>query len=249
MLTIDSLYITNLPSNKIQKLDLRLSLYTLFSTYGPVLDVVALKTMKMRGQAHVVFRDIHSATQAMRELQGVDFLGRELVSSWQALPLLEWAKQANISRSKYNTQSPSPTHLLSSMAPSTSQQQPPLRSLRQRFSKVSSTPHQQQPLPTAHLGPLRSSRHLRSTKIPQWWMLRVPRPPVQPAIRERGTITMLGERATTEATVTVTLRWKRTAMMIREIRVISACIEHRSMALRRKPLRIPGRTYFRKLDE
>jgi len=73
-----TLYITNLPSSKIQKYDLRLCLYTLFTTYGPVLDVVALKTQKMRGQAHVVFRDIQAATQAMRALQGFEFLGMEM---------------------------------------------------------------------------------------------------------------------------------------------------------------------------
>ncbi|KFY07850.1 hypothetical protein V492_06767 [Pseudogymnoascus sp. VKM F-4246] len=73
-----TLYITNLPSSKIQKYDLRLSLYTLFSTYGPVLDVVAMKTMKMRGQAHVVYRDAQTATQAMRALRGFEFFGYEL---------------------------------------------------------------------------------------------------------------------------------------------------------------------------
>lgn len=73
-----TLYITNLPSAKIQKADLRTALYMLFSTYGPVLDIVALKTSKMRGQAHVVFRDIQAATQAMRSLEGQTFLGREL---------------------------------------------------------------------------------------------------------------------------------------------------------------------------
>lgn len=83
----NSLYITNLPSSKIQKSDLRISLYTLFSTYGPVLDVVALRTMKMRGQAHVVYRDIHTATQAMRALQGFDFFGRELVNIIQPYKL------------------------------------------------------------------------------------------------------------------------------------------------------------------
>ncbi|KAI4154791.1 MAG: hypothetical protein LQ340_001439 [Diploschistes diacapsis] len=72
-----SLYITNLP-DKLYKPDLRLSLYTLFSTYGPVLDVVAMKTKKMRGQAHVVFRDVSTSTQAMRALQGFDFFGKEL---------------------------------------------------------------------------------------------------------------------------------------------------------------------------
>ena len=52
----------------------------LFSTYGPVLDVVALKTDKMRGQAHIVYRDIQTATQAMRSLDGSSFLGQEMVS-------------------------------------------------------------------------------------------------------------------------------------------------------------------------
>lgn len=74
------LYCTNLPE-KLQKPDLKLSLYTLFSTYGPVLDVVAVKTPKMRGQAHVVFRDIQASTQAMRALQDFDFFGKEMVST------------------------------------------------------------------------------------------------------------------------------------------------------------------------
>lgn len=73
------LYITNLPSAKIQKDDLRTALYMLFSMYGPVLDVVALKTMNMRGQAHIVFRDVQASTQAMRSLDGQEFLGRKMV--------------------------------------------------------------------------------------------------------------------------------------------------------------------------
>ncbi|KAF1815922.1 RNA-binding domain-containing protein [Eremomyces bilateralis CBS 781.70] len=76
-----TLYCRNLP-NKIQKQDLRRALYLLFSTYGSVLDVVALKTMKMRGQAHVVFKDIQSSTQAMRALQGMEFFGMELKISY-----------------------------------------------------------------------------------------------------------------------------------------------------------------------
>lgn len=73
-----SLYLTNLPE-KLQKADLRRSLYTLFATYGPVLDVVAVRNGKMRGQAHVAFRDVQASTQAMRALQGFDFLGKEMV--------------------------------------------------------------------------------------------------------------------------------------------------------------------------
>jgi RNA recognition motif-containing protein len=51
----------------------------LFSTYGSVLDVVALRTMKMRGQAHITFKDVQTATQAMRALQKFEFFGREMV--------------------------------------------------------------------------------------------------------------------------------------------------------------------------
>ncbi|PYH94427.1 RNA binding domain protein [Aspergillus ellipticus CBS 707.79] len=72
-----SLYCTNLP-DKLRKHDLRLSLYMLFSTYGTVLDVVALKTKKMRGQAHIVFKDVQASTQAMRALQGVEFFGKQM---------------------------------------------------------------------------------------------------------------------------------------------------------------------------
>lgn len=74
-----SLYVKNLPSAKIKKPDLRTALYLLFSTYGPVLDIVVLKTMKMRGQAHIVYRDIQTATQAMRALNGSEFLGMNMV--------------------------------------------------------------------------------------------------------------------------------------------------------------------------
>lgn len=51
----------------------------LFSTYGPVLDVNATRAKGMRGQAHIVFRDIQTSTQAMRALQGFDFFGKEMV--------------------------------------------------------------------------------------------------------------------------------------------------------------------------
>ena len=73
------LYVKNLPT-KVKKPDVRMALYMLFSTYGPVLDVVSMRTEKMRGQAHVVFRDVQSSTQAMRALQDFDFFGHKLVS-------------------------------------------------------------------------------------------------------------------------------------------------------------------------
>ncbi|KAL1972413.1 hypothetical protein VTN31DRAFT_6827 [Thermomyces dupontii] len=72
-----TLYIKNLP-DKIKKTDMKTLLYTLFSTYGTVLDVVVMRTDKMRGQAHVVFRDVQASTQAMRALQGFEICGKEM---------------------------------------------------------------------------------------------------------------------------------------------------------------------------
>ncbi|KAB8200639.1 hypothetical protein BDV34DRAFT_216984 [Aspergillus parasiticus] len=72
-----TLYCANLP-DKLPKYDLRLSLYMLFSTYGTVLDVVAMKTKRMRGQAHIVFKDVQASTQAMRALQGFEFFGKQM---------------------------------------------------------------------------------------------------------------------------------------------------------------------------
>ncbi|KAJ5406954.1 hypothetical protein N7465_008238 [Penicillium sp. CMV-2018d] len=73
-----TLFCTNLPDRRIQKNDLRTALYALFSTYGTVLDVVAMKTAKMRGQAHIVFKDVQASTQALRALQGFEFFGKQM---------------------------------------------------------------------------------------------------------------------------------------------------------------------------
>ncbi|KAJ9655199.1 hypothetical protein H2198_005895 [Neophaeococcomyces mojaviensis] len=76
-----SLYVKNL-NDKINKDDLRRVLYMLFSTYGPVLDIVTQrvgsKGQTMRGQAHICFRDVQTATQAMRALQGFEVSGKEM---------------------------------------------------------------------------------------------------------------------------------------------------------------------------
>ena len=73
-----SLYLHNLP-DKLQKDDLKRALYMLFSTYGPVVDINAVKSAKMRGQAHVLFKDVQTATQAMQQCQGFEFFGKEMV--------------------------------------------------------------------------------------------------------------------------------------------------------------------------
>jgi len=59
--------------------ELKRSLYYLFSQFGPIIDIVAMKTIKARGQAFVIFKDLSSATAALRSLQGFPFYGKPMV--------------------------------------------------------------------------------------------------------------------------------------------------------------------------
>jgi hypothetical protein len=61
--------------------ELKKSLYAIFSQFGPIVDIVALKTLRMRGQAWVIFKEINSATNAMRSMQGFPFYDKPMVSS------------------------------------------------------------------------------------------------------------------------------------------------------------------------
>ncbi|PPS14573.1 hypothetical protein GOBAR_AA06034 [Gossypium barbadense] len=82
MLTADippnqTIYIKNL-NEKIKKEELKRSLYALFSQYGRILDVVALKTPKLRGQAWVVFDELTSASNAFRQMQNFPFYDKPM---------------------------------------------------------------------------------------------------------------------------------------------------------------------------
>ncbi|KAG9292057.1 hypothetical protein G9A89_017957 [Geosiphon pyriformis] len=72
-----TLYVRNL-NEKTPKDELKRSLYALFSAYGRILDVVALKTIRLRGQAFIVFKEIQSATAAMRGLNGFMFYDKPM---------------------------------------------------------------------------------------------------------------------------------------------------------------------------
>ena len=60
--------------------ELKKSLYAIFSQFGQILDIVAMKTLKTRGQAFVIFKEINSATNAMRSMQGFPFYDKPMVS-------------------------------------------------------------------------------------------------------------------------------------------------------------------------
>ena len=65
--------------HKLLLSDLKKSLYAIFSQFGEILDIVALKTLKMRGQSFVVFKEIASATNALRSMQGFPFYDKAMV--------------------------------------------------------------------------------------------------------------------------------------------------------------------------
>ncbi|KZO91389.1 hypothetical protein CALVIDRAFT_458731, partial [Calocera viscosa TUFC12733] len=73
------LYINNL-NDKVNKEELRAQLYGLFTPYGKVIDVVARKGAKMKGQAFVVFGDLTGATTALRAMDGEFFYDKPMVS-------------------------------------------------------------------------------------------------------------------------------------------------------------------------
>lgn len=73
-----TLYVNNL-NDKVNKEELRAQLYALFTTYGKVIDVVASKTPKMRGQAFLVFSELAGATSALRACEGMVFYDKPLV--------------------------------------------------------------------------------------------------------------------------------------------------------------------------
>jgi U2 small nuclear ribonucleoprotein B'' len=56
-------------------------MYAMFSQFGKVVDVVALKTFRLRGQAWVVFDDVASAVAARRAMDGFPFFGKPIVSA------------------------------------------------------------------------------------------------------------------------------------------------------------------------
>ncbi|KAL0482337.1 U2 small nuclear ribonucleoprotein B'' [Acrasis kona] len=72
-----TIYINNL-NEKIKIPTLKEQLYALFSQFGPVLEVVAGRSIKIRGQAWIVFQDINQASLAKRKMQGADFLGKPM---------------------------------------------------------------------------------------------------------------------------------------------------------------------------
>ena len=63
----------------IYDIELKQSLFHLFSQYGEIYEIHAKKSLKMRGQAFVVFKDLMAASEALRCLNHMMFFEREMV--------------------------------------------------------------------------------------------------------------------------------------------------------------------------
>jgi RNA recognition motif-containing protein len=73
-----TLYVNNL-NDKVKKEQIKSMLYALFSQFGEIIDIVAMRAERLRGQAWIVFSDVGTATNALRQMQGFPFFEKPLV--------------------------------------------------------------------------------------------------------------------------------------------------------------------------
>jgi U2 small nuclear ribonucleoprotein B'' len=89
-----TLYVSNLNTRLNKKL-LKQHLYHLFGIYGQIIDIVALKTPRMRGQAFVVYKEVRMALAAMQALQNFEFHHKPLMIAFaktRSNKAIEWDK-------------------------------------------------------------------------------------------------------------------------------------------------------------
>ncbi|TKR67754.1 hypothetical protein L596_023854 [Steinernema carpocapsae] len=67
-----TIYINNL-NEKVKKDELKKALYAIFSQFGEIVDIMNFTSLRMRGQAHVIFKDVGAACKAVQSMQGFPF--------------------------------------------------------------------------------------------------------------------------------------------------------------------------------
>jgi len=72
-----TIYINNL-NEKIKKQPLRKALYSVFSQFGKIVEIVACRGLKLRGQAWICFETVEAATHAMAKMQGFPFYDKPM---------------------------------------------------------------------------------------------------------------------------------------------------------------------------
>ncbi|KAL0419173.1 UNVERIFIED_CONTAM: U2 small nuclear ribonucleoprotein B'' 2 [Sesamum radiatum] len=73
-----------------------------FSQYGRIVDIVALKTAKLRGQAWVVFSEVTAASNAVRQMQNFPFYDKPMLRERDVLKKVSKMPQANGPRADTN---------------------------------------------------------------------------------------------------------------------------------------------------
>ena len=73
-----TIYLNNL-NEKIKIESLKAALNAMFSQFGSILDVIAGRSKKLRGQAWIVFEEVDSASKALRQMQGFPFYDKPMV--------------------------------------------------------------------------------------------------------------------------------------------------------------------------
>ncbi|GAM34349.1 hypothetical protein TCE0_015r01872 [Talaromyces pinophilus] len=72
-----TVYVHNL-EERVKIDDLKEALTEIFSEYGTILEIVAKKNLKAKGQAFIVFDNVESAQRAIEEVNGFDLLGKPM---------------------------------------------------------------------------------------------------------------------------------------------------------------------------
>jgi len=72
-----TLYVNNL-NDKINTETLKKSLREVFTAFGGIIDIVAMKSLKRRGQAWIIFREASSAANSLKSLQGFPFYNKPM---------------------------------------------------------------------------------------------------------------------------------------------------------------------------
>mmetsp|Transcript_39355 Transcript_39355/g.112319 ORF Transcript_39355/g.112319 Transcript_39355/m.112319 type:complete len:255 (+) Transcript_39355:99-863(+) len=72
-----TLYVNNL-NDKINVETLKKSLREVFAAFGGIIDIIAMKSLKRRGQAWIIFKEASSATNALKSLQGFPFYNKPM---------------------------------------------------------------------------------------------------------------------------------------------------------------------------
>lgn len=72
-----TLYVNNL-NDKVNAETLKKSLREVFAAFGGIMDIIAMKSLKRRGQAWIIFKEVSSANNALRSLQGFPFYNKPM---------------------------------------------------------------------------------------------------------------------------------------------------------------------------